>query len=198
MSNELLIQLLHDPLVRGVLLHLPAATDREMCWLYENCLFTLYPSHYEGWGLPVAESLARGKLCIASNSSSLPEIGGDLVDYHDPLDLFGLKELVLRALDDDGRGRREDEIRRRYRPTLWKDSADPCSRSSSRTVSPSPVARSGGSVETPAPRAPQKEKILADRPRTKRDCWCGNTRLQAFSPEYLLCPECVPWSPRSV
>lgn len=123
MSNELLIQLLHDPLVRDEVVHLPAATDREMYWLYENCLFTLYPSHYEGWGLPVAESLARGKLCIASNTSSLPEVGGDLIDYHDPLDLFGLKELVTRALNDDYRGRRETEIRRRYRPTPWADCA---------------------------------------------------------------------------
>src|SRR5260370_39447441 len=36
----------------------------------------------------------------------------------------------------------------------------------------------------------QKEKQVQDGPRTKRDCWCGNTRLQSFSPEYGLCPEC--------
>ena len=97
-------------------------TDEELLYLYENCLFTLFPSYYEGWGLPVAESLACGKYCIASNSSSIPEVAGDLIDYHDPGDFNGCYELVERAIfDPDYRAKKEAEIRAKYRPHSWAD-----------------------------------------------------------------------------
>lgn len=60
-------------------------SDRELSTLYQNCRFTVFPSLVEGWGLPVGESLAHGKLCVASNSSAIPEVGGDFVVYVDPL-----------------------------------------------------------------------------------------------------------------
>ncbi len=65
-------------------------TDGELASLYQNCLFTVYPSFYEGWGLPVGESLWFGKPAITSRSSSLPEVGGDLADYFDIADLTSL------------------------------------------------------------------------------------------------------------
>jgi hypothetical protein len=109
-----------DPLVGDHLVFLSRVTDAELHWLYEHCLFTLYPSHYEGWGLPVAESLARGKYCIASSSSALPEVGGDLVDYHDPLDCAACCRLVQRALFEPGFvQQREERLRREYRVRSW-------------------------------------------------------------------------------
>src|SRR5262249_29439348 len=59
-------------------------SDADLHEAYARCAFTLYPSLYEGWGLPVAESLTHGKFCIVSNRTSLPEVGGDFVDYFDP------------------------------------------------------------------------------------------------------------------
>ena len=59
--------------------------DAGLARLYAGCLFTVFPSIAEGWGIPVTESLAHGKYCVASNASSLPEVGGDLIDYHDPV-----------------------------------------------------------------------------------------------------------------
>jgi len=113
-----------DSLVRDRLLFLPCVADAELRWLYERCLFTLYPSHYEGWGLPVAESLARGKYCIASSASSLPEVGGSLVDYHDPLDFAECLHLVKRALFEEGFvRRREERLRREYRIHSWSECA---------------------------------------------------------------------------
>ncbi len=47
---------------------------------------TLYPSIYEGFGLPVIESLSVGTPCVASWSSAIPEVGGDVCEYFDPLD----------------------------------------------------------------------------------------------------------------
>ena len=58
--------------------------DHELEYLYRNCLFTVYPSYYEGWGLPVGESLWFGKPVVSSNTSSMPEVGGTLADYIDP------------------------------------------------------------------------------------------------------------------
>jgi len=95
-SNDFLRVVTADPLIQDRIFVLQGLSDSEIAWLYENCEFTLYPSLYEGWGLPVAESLWYGKLCISSFASSLPEIGGDLVKYFDPHNVVELAELVHR------------------------------------------------------------------------------------------------------
>ena len=59
-------------------------SDGELATLYQDCLFTLFPSHYEGWGLPVTESLAHGVPCLAADRTSLPEAGGRFARYFDP------------------------------------------------------------------------------------------------------------------
>src|SRR5262245_55950520 len=65
-----------------------------------------------------------GKYCIASNTSSIPEVGGDLIDYHDPYDFADCYGLVRRALfDPNYRAQRERQIRQHYRSTTWEDSA---------------------------------------------------------------------------
>jgi len=55
--------------------------DDELAAFYAHALCTVYPSRYEGWGLPVSESLAFGKVPVITASSSLPEAGGDLAVY---------------------------------------------------------------------------------------------------------------------
>ena len=96
--------------------------DAELAELYRRCLFTVFPSFYEGWGLPVDESLAYGKFCIASRSSSLPEVGGDWVDYFDPKDAGEAQRVLERALFEPGYVEsREHRIRTDYRPSTWRD-----------------------------------------------------------------------------
>ena len=93
--------------------------------LYRTCLFTMFPSIYEGWGLPVAEALAHGKFCIASNASSIPEIGGNLIDYHAPEDLEGCLTLVERAIFDPAyRSARQGRIEREYRMPSWAECSE--------------------------------------------------------------------------
>ncbi len=70
-------------LLRWVVL-IEAPSDQELAALYRACLFAVYPSCYEGWGLPVGEAAWFGKYSIVSNRSSLPEVCGNLVDYVDP------------------------------------------------------------------------------------------------------------------
>ncbi|WP_160288682.1 glycosyltransferase family 4 protein [Pseudomonas knackmussii] len=96
-------------------------SDTDLNHLYKHALFTVYPSLYEGWGLPVAESLAHGKLCLASSAASIPEVGGDLVEYIDPLDSDRWAEQILwysRSLD--AVAERETRIEREYQPTYWE------------------------------------------------------------------------------
>ncbi len=59
----------------GKIIHIIDAIDEELTWLYSNCRFTVFPSLFEGWGLPVGESLWFGKPCICFDNSSLPEVG---------------------------------------------------------------------------------------------------------------------------
>jgi glycosyltransferase involved in cell wall biosynthesis len=92
--------------------------------LYNGCMFTIYPSLYEGWGLPIAESFARGKLCLASSNSSMIEIGGDLVEYIDPFDSGDIYRKISKYIDDHQLIKiKEDAIRNRYIPTQWSQSA---------------------------------------------------------------------------
>jgi glycosyltransferase involved in cell wall biosynthesis len=75
-------------------------SDAELAFLYRNCRFTVFPSLYEGWGLPIGESLWFGKLCITSKISSMPQVGSDLADYADPHDLEDMRRVIGRAARD--------------------------------------------------------------------------------------------------
>ncbi|MGN6102615.1 MAG: hypothetical protein ACTHOR_15850, partial [Devosia sp.] len=68
--------------------------------------------------------LSHGKLCVASNATSIPEIGGDAVDYFDPYNEDEAYAAVERALFQPGYlEAREAHIRNRFRPPIWDDTA---------------------------------------------------------------------------
>ena len=124
LTDDLLHQMRVDPLTRDTIVFIPHCDDSQLRWLYGNCLFTIYPSHFEGWGLPVAESLAYGKHCVCSNASSIMEIAPTLVDSHDPVDLPSCLRLIEKALDPDYRAAKERRIRAEFRQTSWDETAD--------------------------------------------------------------------------
>ncbi|MCD6290630.1 MAG: glycosyltransferase, partial [Anaerolineae bacterium] len=70
--------------------------DEELVAAYSGALALIYPSRYEGFGLPVLEAMACGCPVITSRCSSLPEVGGDAVLYVDP----DSEEEMLAALRD--------------------------------------------------------------------------------------------------
>jgi len=73
---------------------LHSISDADLAYLYKTCQYTVYPSLYEGWGLPVAESLAFGKFCLSSNAGSLVEAGGSFAEYLDPYDVNAWAERI--------------------------------------------------------------------------------------------------------
>lgn len=74
-------------------------TDQELSSLYRLAQAYIFPSLYEGFGLPPLEALARGTPVIASERGSLPEILGDAALYFDPTDEQELVETVRHLLD---------------------------------------------------------------------------------------------------
>jgi len=75
-------------------------SDADLEFLYRHCLFTAMPSLYEGWGLPVGEALSYGKTAVVSNTSSLPEVGQDMVEYCDPNSVESIAAAVRRLAND--------------------------------------------------------------------------------------------------
>lgn len=97
-------------------------SDGELNAVYAGCEFSVFTSFVEGWGLPVGESLFHGRPCIASNTSSIPEVGGDLVDYIDPFNLTQGVEVFRRMITDRGYLRsRVEAIRDRFVARTWND-----------------------------------------------------------------------------
>ena len=77
-------------------------SDADLEYLYRNCLFTVMASFYEGWGLPIGESLACGKTAVVSNTSSMPEVGADLVEYCDPQSIESIAQACLTLIGNPG------------------------------------------------------------------------------------------------
>jgi glycosyltransferase involved in cell wall biosynthesis len=76
-------------------------SDSELIALYNLAEVYVYPSMYEGFGLPILEAQACGCPVICSNTSSLPEVGGNSVVYVDPLNEKKLTETMRKIMGDD-------------------------------------------------------------------------------------------------
>jgi glycosyltransferase involved in cell wall biosynthesis len=69
--------------------------------LYAASTVVIYPSLFEGFGLPVVEALACGAPVITSNTSSLPEVGGDAALLVDPLSIDSIADAIARLWSDE-------------------------------------------------------------------------------------------------
>lgn len=124
--NDRIYQMLEtNPFLVKKVKMLSRLSDLELALLYDNCLFTLYPSLYEGWGLPVTESLCHNKIPVLSNSSSLPEAGGDFALYAEAGSVESLADTIKRLLFNfQFRLELENHIIEKFRPRSWRAIAE--------------------------------------------------------------------------
>lgn len=78
-------------------------SDEELLWLYQNALAFIYVSFYEGFGLPILEALSEGKAVICSNTTSMPEVGGEAVEYCNPYEVESIFEAMENVVLCEGR-----------------------------------------------------------------------------------------------
>lgn len=93
-----LLELAGDLPVRCLML-----TDEELRVAYSGAIALVYPSRYEGFGLPVAEAMACGCPVITAAVSSIPEVGGDAVLYVDPDSVADLANALVAVQQPDTR-----------------------------------------------------------------------------------------------
>ena len=125
LNDKIYERLETDEVLSDHVVMLSGLSDSELALLYRTCSFTVYPSTYEGWGLPVTESLCYGKVPLASDAASIPEAGEDFASYFTS---GSVEELVVQAerliLDTQLRAAMEKRIAEHYAPRQWSDLAD--------------------------------------------------------------------------
>lgn len=122
MIDDFMKQLRNVDFLDGRIHVLHDISDDDLATLYRRCLFSVFPSIVEGWGLPVGESLAYGTPCAASNTSSIPEVGGNFVEYFDPHNLRDGLAVFRRMLFTEGYLERcRARIAAEFRPRTWRE-----------------------------------------------------------------------------
>jgi glycosyltransferase involved in cell wall biosynthesis len=99
-------------------------SDEGLVWLYRNCYANLYPSLFEGFGLPILEGMQFCAPTLASRSSSIPEVTGEAAILLAPEDSEGWARAMLRlASNREERDKLSTAAMSQARRFDWKDSA---------------------------------------------------------------------------
>ncbi|GAC1567395.1 MAG: hypothetical protein NVS2B3_05310 [Vulcanimicrobiaceae bacterium] len=103
---------------------LPFVTKDELDALYSGAEAFIYPSLYEGFGLPVLEAMAHHTAVIGSSTTSIPEVAGDAAHLVDPSDERQIAEAIVKVCRD--RSYRESLVGRgalRAQAFTWRRTA---------------------------------------------------------------------------
>jgi len=123
--DDLLADLAADPCVGDSLLVLSGITDAALAALYRGAAFCVYPSLYEGYGLPIVESFRYGKAVLCSSGGALPETVSDLSPCLDPQDEQAWYEALKHWIGDPApRAGYEQAIRKRFRHPTWPQASE--------------------------------------------------------------------------
>ena len=124
MVDALLAQIAADTTTHGNLLIMAQVSDDLLSTLYENAAFCVYPSIYEGYGLPVVEAFSRGKAVISSNGGALAEVANGFSPCLDPNDEEAWYSTLREWISNpDARVPYEAAINTRFRTVTWPESA---------------------------------------------------------------------------
>lgn len=93
-SNEVLQTIEKNPSVKNKIHFASNISNEELAELYCGSSCSFFPSRYEGFGLPIAESLACGTPVVTCRNSSLEEVGGSVAFYVDPDDISGMAKYM--------------------------------------------------------------------------------------------------------
>ncbi|MCW5314782.1 glycosyltransferase [Nostoc sp. KVJ3] len=80
--------------------HLDYLSDELVALFYSKADVFVYPSYYEGFGLPILEAMTLGAPVVSANTSSIPEVTGDAAILIDPSDFIQLAEAILKVISD--------------------------------------------------------------------------------------------------
>ena len=104
--------------------YLGYVSNQELAFLYNLATLFVFPSLYEGFGLPPLEAVACGCPVVVSNVSALPEICGDAAYYINPYNIDSIAEGIRKLLDDkDLRGELIKKGLERAKTFSWDKSA---------------------------------------------------------------------------
>lgn len=118
-------QIASDPRLAGSVVRLAGVSDTVLDSLYRKSAFCIFPSLYEGYGLPVVEAFARGKAVLASDGGSLPEVVGDFSPVLPAGDQAAWRDAIgAWIVDPSLRAPFEAAIRERFRPVSWNEAAE--------------------------------------------------------------------------
>ena len=84
------------PHLKGLVHFASNLTNQELAEIYAGATASFFPSLYEGFGLPIAESMACGVPCVTADNSSLTEIGGEVAIYVNPMDASEMADVMAR------------------------------------------------------------------------------------------------------
>jgi glycosyltransferase involved in cell wall biosynthesis len=99
-------------------------THRQLAACYETATVFVFPSMYEGFGIPAVEAMAHGTPVVSTNAGALPEVCGDAALYFDPLDVAAIAAAVKRVLTDPNlRAKLAEAGRAREKRFSWRRAA---------------------------------------------------------------------------
>jgi alpha-1,3-rhamnosyl/mannosyltransferase len=124
---------------RGVI-HLGYVSDADLPALCNGAVAMVYPSHYEGFGLPPVEMMACGGAVLASTAPAIREVCGRLAQFIDPNDEAGWRDAMKRVIaDPDWRFELRSGVRQHASRYAWRRTAERTWQVYERLVSPEPM-----------------------------------------------------------
>lgn len=95
------IRLLSEHKILGKCRHVPIQNDSHLASLYRGARLFVFPSLYEGFGIPLLEAMSQRCPVVCSNTSSFPEVAGDAVEMFDPWDVDSMTDAIQRVYESE-------------------------------------------------------------------------------------------------